>query len=286
MNAASDRQYDALGRAIVALARLRGGPAPEDLCMHKALLPPRWEGGKSVSAGKSAVERWLAAQLRADAPARVLDVGCGFGSFLATLRQGWDGEAVGINASGFPIDYGRRYWRARDPLRAPDLRTGLFGAAVPGTPFDAIAAIESLGYAEHLDETLAWLRDLLRPRGRLWILDDWCAAGLPQDDPDVDALCRRWRRPGLYPCEALLSAGATQGLVLVRRQSLTALVPATRRPPGAPRRRLLHALTGLGGRTAAGQVAAAFLGGWHLDALYARGCARYELLVLERPPVG
>ena len=282
MIAASNRQYEALSRGTVALARLRGGPGPDDLRMHKSLLPPREPAAGPADGGKIGVERWLAGQVIETAPRRVLDLGCGFGSFLATLMRGWDGEALGINASAYPVQYGASFWRDNSAASAPVLRQAVFGADLNEAPFDALIALESLGYSDNLDATLRWVGELMRPGGRAWILDDWAHSQLPRDDHDLSALCRHWHRSRLYTSEEFLAVAAQQGLELHRRECLTDQVPARHRPPQRRRRWPLAALSRLGASTL-GQLGAAFLGGWHLENLYARDKARYELIVLERP---
>jgi len=219
VTAASNRQYDALSRGIVALARLRGGPGPDDLRMHKSLLPPQVATAGTADGGKIGVERWLAEQVIATAPRRVLDLGCGFGSFLATLMRDWDGEGLGINASAYPVCYGASFWRDNSAASAPLLRQAVFGADLHEAPFDALVALESLGYCDNLDATLRWVRELLRPGGRAWILDDWAHPQLLRDDHDLSALCQHWHRSRLYSSEQFLALAARRGLELHRRDA-------------------------------------------------------------------
>ena len=100
--------------------------------------------------------------------ARVLDVGCGWGSFVCNAARNYGVEAVGITLSGEQADYARQ--RADDEgvgdrveIRIQDYRD------VADGPFDAIA---SIGMAEHvgaakLSTYSADLFELLRPGGRL-----------------------------------------------------------------------------------------------------------------------
>jgi SAM-dependent methyltransferase len=91
---------------------------------------------------------------------RLLDIGCGAGSFLkAARRGGWD--AVGLEVSA----------RAAAHVRTQGLEVflgDLSGAPYPAEHFDVITAIELI---EHVENPLAMLekvKRLLRPGGVLW----------------------------------------------------------------------------------------------------------------------
>jgi cyclopropane-fatty-acyl-phospholipid synthase len=99
---------------------------------------------------------------------RVLDVGCGWGSFVCNAARRYGVEAVGITLSREQADRARaRAVEAgvddRVEIRVQDYRD------VDDGPYDAIA---SIGMAEHVGETMlptyaAKLLALLRPGGRL-----------------------------------------------------------------------------------------------------------------------
>ena len=99
---------------------------------------------------------------------RVLDVGCGWGSFLVHAVERYGVTGVGITLSEEQATYARKRvadagLQDRIDIRVQDWRDLSDG------PFDAIA---SIGMAEHVGapryaEYAAALRDLLRPGGRL-----------------------------------------------------------------------------------------------------------------------
>ncbi|MFF9625046.1 class I SAM-dependent methyltransferase [Streptomyces griseosporeus] len=94
---------------------------------------------------------------------RVLDAGCGSGPLSAALRD--RGAVVtGIDASAGMLELARRRLGADADLRRVDLRDPLpFGDGV----FDDVVASLVLHYLEDWGPTLAEMRRVLRPGGRL-----------------------------------------------------------------------------------------------------------------------
>jgi len=99
---------------------------------------------------------------------RVLDVGCGWGSFLMHAVERYDVTGVGITLSQEQATYARKRVAEAGLQDRIDIRVQDWRDLSDG-PFDAIA---SIGMAEHVGapryaEYAAALRDLLRPGGRL-----------------------------------------------------------------------------------------------------------------------
>ncbi len=100
--------------------------------------------------------------------ARLLDVGCGWGSLALHAAQRYGADVVGVTISAAQAALARERVAAagladRVEIRVQDYRD------VPDGPFDAIS---SIGMAEHVGADgmpayVAALRDLLRPGGRL-----------------------------------------------------------------------------------------------------------------------
>jgi len=90
---------------------------------------------------------------------RLLDVGCGFGGFVALMRErGWDAE--GVDPSPSVVQNGRRRGR---PIRLGTLG----GLGSDGAPYDVVTMFYVL---EHLPDPVAALRTvsgLLAPAGTL-----------------------------------------------------------------------------------------------------------------------
>ena len=109
---------------------------------------------------------WIASHL--EPGARVLEIGCGTGYMitLPLIRAGWD--VTGVDTDAASIDYGRGLLAAEglDPTRLRSV-----DAATLTGEFDAVILSEVL---EHIPDggiqtLLATVRELLAPRGRLFI---------------------------------------------------------------------------------------------------------------------
>jgi SAM-dependent methyltransferase len=94
---------------------------------------------------------------------RILDAGCGSGPLFAALRD--RGAVVtGIDASAEMLELARRRLGAGADLRVADLADPL---SFPDGAFDDVVASLVLHYLEDWGPTLAELRRVLRPGGRL-----------------------------------------------------------------------------------------------------------------------
>jgi ubiquinone/menaquinone biosynthesis C-methylase UbiE len=90
---------------------------------------------------------------------RVLEVGCGLGDLLASLKLD---NAVGIDISPRMIEQAK--------IRHPELDLRAIDAdrdPLPQGPFDAIILSDAIGLLEDIQVVLERLRPLLAPRGRL-----------------------------------------------------------------------------------------------------------------------
>lgn len=112
--------------------------------------------------------------------ARVLDVGCGWGTFALHAAHTYRARVVGVTLSVAQAEYARRRMAEAGVADLVEIRVQDYRDVSDG-PFDAIASIgmaEHVG-SEHLAEYAAHLFTLLRPRGRL--LNH--AISLRPDDP-------------------------------------------------------------------------------------------------------
>jgi cyclopropane-fatty-acyl-phospholipid synthase len=129
---------------------------------------------------------------------RVLDVGCGWGSFAIHAAEHYGVEAVGITLSSAQARLARE--RVADAglsdrieIREQDYRL------IPDGPFDAISSIgmvEHVGNAQ-IDRYAATLGELVRPGGM--ILNHGIAVTDPTDNPLDDAISMRYVFPDGEP---------------------------------------------------------------------------------------
>ncbi len=113
---------------------------------------------------------------------RILDAGCGSGSLSAALRE--RGAAVtGVDASAAMLALARRRLGDDTPLHVVDLRDPLPFAE---GAFDDVTASLVLHYLEDWGPTLAELRRVLRPGGRLIASVDHPSVAYAFQDPRPD----------------------------------------------------------------------------------------------------
>lgn len=145
-------------------------------------VPPR---DKKVLGWPQRLGRWLRGLdsrrgLAWHGQGRLLDFGCGGGSFLERLHlQGW--KVTGLDASPLPVD------RIRQGLDLPALVGTLPHPALRKSSFDVITMWQAL---EHVHDPLAVLREahrLLAPGGKLIV-----------SVPNIDSLAFRWFGPAWF----------------------------------------------------------------------------------------
>jgi SAM-dependent methyltransferase len=144
---------------------------------------------------------------------RVLDFGCGEGTFVATaVDAGWD--AVGTDLNAGLVQAANRHW-GFDRLHAGSLDE--FAAAAPA-PFDVIVSSQVFEHLQRPVETGRKLVELLRPGGLIYIdvpnanqLQEWVSKGKTLDPTahwnhfTVDTLRDLVRR---MDCEVVSATGA------------------------------------------------------------------------------
>ncbi len=161
---------------------------------------------------------------------RVLDLGCGNGAMAAYIVECTRAHVTGIDISPTAI--------VRAQSRAPTMASSLAFqvadiAALPFAPasFDVLIAIDTL-YFTDLDETIAGMKRLLKPGGRIGIywsqganpaipIEVFPRETLPPDNTD---LAQALRRAGLA-YQAVDFTGADYRHALVKRATLTELRP-------------------------------------------------------------
>src|SRR5262245_2113533 len=129
----------------------------------------------------------------ADRPIRILDVGCGTGVFAARLRAAFPNAQVwGVDLAAGMLARGSARWRMHaghvQPIQADSERLP-FAA----TTFDVVTCANSFHHYPHQDRAVVEMNRVLRPGGRLllidgyrdtpwgWFIYDVCVAGVEGD---------------------------------------------------------------------------------------------------------
>src|SRR6202166_4204938 len=125
---------------------------------------------------------------------RLLDLGCGSGAAACYLASRRDIEIVCVTNSPVQADICRRKFAKLDG-RGQVIVADFDSLDLPSESFDAIYALESIGYTKDLDAWLARCWRMLRPGGRLLIRSpgslDSCRR--EQDYRNVSAFFENWR---------------------------------------------------------------------------------------------
>lgn len=272
--------YESLSRYAQFANWRAHGTRYGDCTLHKGLDVPA--GGASPHAATRLVNDLLLEHAGFDPSPRVLDAGCGFGGTVFHLH-----EQLGGRYDGYTLSRVQRQAADREARRRGvdgDCRFHLRNYDDPiEERYDAVVAVEALAHAPDLRHTLARLGGALRPGGRLVVAEDMVVGDIDAHHGDEARLLRRhWgcaRFPRVEDYETHL-AGA--GLDIRHRVDLTARVrhrPVAHLDTLARRYRALFRAIPL---APVRGVISAFLGGVALEKLYARGEARYRLLVATK----
>ena len=199
----------------------------------------------------------LIARLRAepgDRPWTLLDVGCGTGVFAARVRDLFPRVRVwGLDLCDAMLRVGRERWRGLGDGFAP-AQGDSERLPFPDGAFDVVTCSNSFHHYPHQDRAVAEMRRVLRPGGRLLLIDghrdglwgrfiyDVCVAGVEGAVHHASASRVRelFRRAGFARAEQevhrglapfLLTEGTTPAAEVARREA--GLAPASQRP-GCP----------------------------------------------------
>lgn len=155
-------------------------------------------GARTLEEAQHAKLALVATKLDLQAGQRVLDVGCGWGSFAIHAATYHDVSVVGITLSQSQAELARQLVAKAGVGDRVEIRVADYRQLTDG-PFDAIA---SIGMVEHvgdaqIDRYAYTLRRLLAPGGRL--LNHGIALLPPDEDPTKDVFSNRYVFPDGEP---------------------------------------------------------------------------------------
>lgn len=272
--------YDWLSRYQSLVTRLghKGGFDP--LTVHRLLVPDR----PGIAPADVVHDRIVSAIGRPSMP-RVLDAGCGVGGTVFYLRTRFDGQFDGLTLSETQRKRASREAARRGLAESCRFHVRNYDAdlrdLVPDG-VDLIVAIESMAHSIDPARSIANLARVLRPGGRLAIIDDVPRDELAADDPDFAGFRGGWACPAIASDSRLSGAVHAAGLSFERDEDLTPLVPL--RDSGALERlvRANRRWRRLAAFTFMGRVIDSLHGGLMLERLYHRRMARYRMVVARR----
>jgi SAM-dependent methyltransferase len=261
------RFLDVVTRDAVLRARLRG----QEPTVHRVLSEPGCPPDPGL------LHRLVEQAAEFPPEPVVLDVGCGVGTLMADLATRRGGSWTGLTFSPQQAERARAAAQSRGlvgavavHLRPPD--------EPPAQLVDAVLAIEALLHCRQPARVAASLARVLRPGGRLVLVENMIEA----DAETRRALTRQLRAPGLASEARWRERLAAAGLTITATRDLTRLVPE----------RSLAAIDRLANRLAAarrmmpiGDLRRAFdsrLGALGLERLLREGRARYVMLTATR----
>jgi cyclopropane-fatty-acyl-phospholipid synthase len=155
-------------------------------------------GATTLEEAQRAKLELVAIKLALEPGDRVLDVGCGWGSFAIHAATHHDARVVGITLSESQARLARRRVAEAGVGDRVEIRFADYRDVADG-PYDAIA---SIGMVEHvgdaqIDRYAHTLARLLKPGGRL--LNHGIAATDPDEDPTADVFSNRYVFPDGEP---------------------------------------------------------------------------------------
>jgi cyclopropane-fatty-acyl-phospholipid synthase len=155
-------------------------------------------GAKTLEEAQEAKLELVCTKLALQAGERVLDVGCGWGSFAVHAASRHGARVLGVTLSEPQAQLARGRAREAGVADRVEIRVADYREVTDG-PFDAIASIgmvEHVG-AERIDLYATRLSSLLRPGGRL--LNHGIAKLKDFDDPDEGPFSERFVFPDGVP---------------------------------------------------------------------------------------
>jgi len=192
---------------------LRFGSSRQAKAIHRALWMP---GITSLAQALHVSTNMLQSSAHAVQSQRIADLGCGVGAtlfFLLTVIP--EAHGFGLTISPVQARLGARYAPPNAHLLEADFQRPPLSSG-----FDLVYSIEAFVHASSAEEYLSESARLLRPGGRLALLDDF----LTQPNPSsrwIDLYQRGWHTPNLRPVSEVVSFAAQHRLRLLEDLNLT-----------------------------------------------------------------
>jgi SAM-dependent methyltransferase len=220
--------------------------------------------------------------LAVDGDARVLDLGCGVGAADRFLAERIPARIYGVSISPRQVAHAASWPRGRTLLGELSFHEADFCALSPSlasaiAPVDLAFAIEAFVHAESAAAFFAQVSRVLRPGGRLILVDDFLE-GSGREDRLLGDVRRGWHMHSLLTVAETRAAATANDLRWAGSLDLSSLQRL-----GRPRDKLVHAIQPLlRPLSRFSPWAESLVGGDALQTCHRRGLLRYQLLRFER----
>jgi SAM-dependent methyltransferase len=279
------RYYDQNTKLFLSL-----GSSPEAQTIHRAL----WAAGvttlaQALNTSNELVLRAIhqLAQQRGLQRVCVADLGCGVGASLFYLLQKLDlpARGVGLTISHVQAQLAARM-AAQHAHQLPNLPHFIeadFQAVPLAQDFDVAYSIEAFVHAPQPQRYLQQVARILKPGGRLVLIDDFLAGAGGQNAPEAVGFWLReyqrgWHVPNLRRVNEIEAMAADYGLRLILQRTLTPLL-RLRAMPNALAQAIVRAGQKLPQRHA---IVPSLLGSIALQQCLKMGLIGYQQLLFER----
>jgi ubiquinone/menaquinone biosynthesis C-methylase UbiE len=195
---------------------LRFGSSQQVQSIHRAL----WLNAQNLEDALNTSNQMVLEVARQIDAQKIADLGCGVGATLFNLLSHFPPtvSGVGLTISMTQADWARRAARTLSIQNAQIIQ-GDFQFLPLSAGFDLIYSIEAFVHAVEPERYLREAARILRPGGKLLILDDF--RGKNPTSTWLDLYQRGWHAPNLRPTAQIIELAAQNSLQLAQNRDLT-----------------------------------------------------------------
>lgn len=256
--------------------------------IHRALwLPGIVSLEQALSASNELVlqETQNLTPVDSSSPMRLVDLGCGIGGTLFYLLKHLQQPsfALGVTISSAQAEMAQVQAAKENNAHCFGITVADFEAVpLPGGTFDLAFSIEAFAHAVQPVRYLAEIARLLRPGGRLVLIDDFLSAAVPPKTEThrrwLNSYREGWRLPALHQADWVAAEATRHGLVQIRERDLTPWLKLRTLPNWAA-----NLLLRMGSKPPVRHaIWGSMLGSLALQHCLKAGLVEYRLLVFER----